>query len=219
MDREILLVVDPMCSWCWGFSPVVRALDEAYSDFAPVYPIAGGLRPLTSDAMNDRAKEEIQNHWEQVKKASGQSFDFSFFNRKDFIYDTEPACRALVTVRFLKPKCSLTFLEMLHQAFYTENRDITDASVLVSLAESAGVKSSDFEEFFPTRKMIYLTASDFFRSQSMGVSGFPSIILRANEKLSLLSAGYRPFNDIKPKIDAWLDVDFESDTGAENNLL
>jgi putative protein-disulfide isomerase len=215
MDREILLIVDPMCSWCWGFSPVVRALDEAYGDCAPVYPIAGGLRPLTSDPMNDRAKVEIQHHWEQVKKSSGQSFDFSFFDRKNFIYDTEPACRALVTVRFLKPNCSLIFLEMLHQAFYAENRDVTDDNVLAALAEAAGVDPFDFKEFFPTRKMIYLTASDFFRSQSMGVSGFPTIILRVNEKLSLLSAGYRSFDEIKPQIDGWLEIEHDSDAGVE----
>ena len=204
MDREILIIVDPMCSWCWGFSPVLRALDEAYNNYAPVFPIVGGLRPLTSDPMNDRAKEEIQQHWKNVNEASGQPFDFSFFDRKNFIYDTEPACRALVTVRFLKPKCSLAFLELLHQAFYAENRDITDSNVLASLAEVVGVDPSDFKEFFPTRKMVYLTASDFFRSQSMGVSGFPTIILRSNEKLSLLSTGYQPLGDIRPKIDDWL---------------
>jgi putative protein-disulfide isomerase len=211
MDREILIIVDPMCSWCWGFSPVVRALDESYSDRFPIYPIVGGLRPLTSDPMNDRAKEEIKQHWKNVNEVSGQPFDFSFFDRSSFIYDTEPACRALVTVRFLKPKCSLNFLEILHQAFYAENRDITDAKVLTSLAVAVGVEQSDFKEFFPTRKMIYLTASDFFRSQSMGVSGFPTIILRANEKLSLLSAGYQPFSEIKPKIDLWLEDKAETE--------
>ncbi len=120
MDREILLIVDPMCSWCWGFSPVIRAIVDAYAGRAPVYPIVGGLRPLTSDTMNDRAKEKIRHHWEQVHEASGQPFDFSFFDRDGFIYDTEPACRALVTVRFLKPKLSLTFLELLHKAFYAK---------------------------------------------------------------------------------------------------
>lgn len=173
MDREILIIVDPMCSWCWGFSPVVRALDESYSDRFPIYPIVGGLRPLTSDPMNDRAKEEIKQHWKNVNEVSGQPFDFSFFDRSSFIYDTEPACRALVTVRFLKPKCSLNFLEILHQAFYAENRDITDAKVLTSLAVAVGVEQSDFKEFFPTRKMIYLTASDFFSLTKYGSFWIP----------------------------------------------
>ncbi|MBC8339762.1 MAG: DsbA family protein [Rhodospirillales bacterium] len=205
MDREILLVVDPMCSWCWGFSPTVTAIQEAYADQAPIFPIVGGLRPLSTDPMNDRAKEEIRHHWDSVQKASGQPFDFTFFDRDNFVYDTEPACRALVTVRFLKPTVSLGFLTSMHQAFYAENQDITDHEVLADLAEKAGVSRDDFVEFFPSRKMIYLTASDFYRSQSMGVSGFPTVILRANEKLSLLSAGFRPFEDLKPHLDQWLE--------------
>ena len=26
MDARLLYVMDPMCSWCWGFAPVVEAL-------------------------------------------------------------------------------------------------------------------------------------------------------------------------------------------------
>ena len=49
-------------------------------------------------------------------------------------------------MRFLKPKSSLTFLELLHQAFYAENRDISDRDVLADLAEAAGVEQSEFLE-------------------------------------------------------------------------
>ena len=204
MDREILLIVDPMCSWCWGFSPSVEAMAEEYADRAPVFPIAGGLRPLTAEPMNDAAKAEIRHHWEDVGKASGQPFDFSFFERDGFVYDTEPACRALVTVRSLKPEAALPYLALMHKAFYAENRDITDHDVLAGLAQEAGLDRGAFAGAFPSRQMIYLTASDFFRSQSMGVSGFPTTVLRQGEKLSLLSSGFRSFEDLKPHLDQWI---------------
>ena len=28
MASRLLYVMDPMCSWCWGFAPVVAALAE-----------------------------------------------------------------------------------------------------------------------------------------------------------------------------------------------
>ena len=204
MDREILLIVDPMCSWCWGFSPSVEAMAEEYADRAPVFPIAGGLRPLTTKPMTEAAKAEIRHHWEDVGKASGQPFDFSFFERDGFVYDTEPACRALVTVRSLKPEAALPYLASQHKAFYAENRDITDPDVLAGLAEAAGLDRGTFAGAFPSRQMIYLTASDFFRSQSMGVSGFPTTVLREGENLSLLSSGFMPFEDLKPRLDKWI---------------
>ena len=219
MDREILVIVDPMCSWCWGFSPTVEAMAGEYAGRVPVFPIVGGLRPLTAEPMSGRAKAEIRHHWADVENASGQSFDYSFFDRDGFIYDTEPACRPLVTVRTLKPEAALGFLAAQHQAFYAENRDITDHDVLVDLAETAGVDRASFVDIFPTRKMIYLTASDFFRSQSMGVTGFPTVVLRTEGKLSLLTAGFRSFEDLKPQLDDWLESKPEVQNAAETDPL
>lgn len=219
MDREILLIVDPMCSWCWGFSPTVEAMAKEYAGLAAIYPLVGGLRPLTTEPMNGQAKAETRHHWADVEKASGQSFDYSFFDRDGFLYDTEPACRALVTVRALRPEAALTFLAAQHKAFYAENQDITDHDILADLAETAGVDRSLFVETFPTRKMIYLTASDFFRSQSMGVTGFPTVVLRSDDKLSMLTAGYRPFEALKPQLDQWLEYEPKEKSAAETDPL
>ena len=91
-----------------------------------------------------------------------------------------------------------------HRAFYAENRDITDAAVLAELAETAGVDRDAFLAAFPTRKMIYLTGTDFFRSQSMSVTGFPTVVLRSEGNLSLLTAGFQPFAVLKPQLENWI---------------
>ena len=49
----------------------------------------------------------------------------------------------------------------------------------------------------------------------MGVSGFPTVVLRSNETLGLLSAGFRPFDDIKPHLDQWLESDGGDPAGTE----
>jgi putative protein-disulfide isomerase len=36
---------DPMCSWCWGFSPVIETLRDAYRDRMKIALVLGGLRP------------------------------------------------------------------------------------------------------------------------------------------------------------------------------
>ena len=30
VDKEIIYVGDPMCSWCWGFSPVLKRIEAEY---------------------------------------------------------------------------------------------------------------------------------------------------------------------------------------------
>ncbi len=204
-DREIICVVDPMCSWCWGFSPVVAAMQVAYGGRAPVWPLAGGLRPMTVKPMTDKAKADTRHHWEEVARASGQPFNFTFFDRQGFVYDTEPACRAMVTVRTLRPVAALKYLETLHRAFYAENRDITDPELLADLAGGVGVDRNVFAQVFPTREMMYQTAADFYRAQSMGIQGFPTVVLRNGTDLRLLVAGFVGFDQLKPYLDAWVD--------------
>ena len=43
MDRVLYYVADPMCSWCWGFHPVLEKVKEVLPDgISPVY-VMGGL--------------------------------------------------------------------------------------------------------------------------------------------------------------------------------
>ena len=45
MASRLLYVMDPMCSWCWGFAPVVKALaEQAAVDGVPLQIVTGGLR-------------------------------------------------------------------------------------------------------------------------------------------------------------------------------
>ena len=63
----------------------------------------GGLRAGNTQAMREKDRDYIRGAWTNVGQASGQPFDFSFFEREEFIYDTEPACRAVVTMRTRSP--------------------------------------------------------------------------------------------------------------------
>lgn len=204
MDREIIAVVDPMCSWCWGFSPALEAIERDFGAGAPLTVVAGGLRPLTKKKMDGDAKARTREHWQHVNEASGQPFDYKFFERDDFVYDTEPACRALVTVRTIRKAAARPFLDAVHRAFYAENRDVTDPAVLAEIAQGAGIDRQTFESLFHTIDIVYETAGDFHAARRLGVNGFPTVLLRADGQLAVLTAGFQPYEKIKPQIEEWL---------------
>ena len=85
-----------MCSWCYGFAPVIAALAERFEDRLPLQIVMGGLRAGNAEPMRAEDKDYIRGAWTQVDAATGQPFDMSFFDRESFVYDTEPACRAVV---------------------------------------------------------------------------------------------------------------------------
>ena len=122
MTKEIIYFGDPMCSWCWGFAPVIARIDEVYRDRAPVSIVVGGLHAFDDFPMSAEYKASIRHHWEDVNKATGAEFDYGFFDRNGFILDTEPACRSVVTARQFDPGKSLEFYESVSRNFYFETK-------------------------------------------------------------------------------------------------
>ncbi|MFB0923297.1 MAG: DsbA family protein [Alphaproteobacteria bacterium] len=207
MDKEIIYVGDPMCSWCWGFSPVLKQIQQDYSKDAPLRLIVGGLHAFDTDPMNDQYKATIKHHWEQVAEASGQPFNYAFFEREGFVLDTEPACRATVVVRNMNPDVLLPFYERIHMGYYVEDTDTTKLETFVDYAEKEGLDGSVFAAAFEAEATKQETMDDFAWCQKTGVTGFPTVVLREDTTMAALTVGYQPFDTIKPVLDAWVSGD------------
>jgi putative protein-disulfide isomerase len=207
MDKEIIYVGDPMCSWCWGFSPVLKQIQQDYSKDAPLRLIVGGLHAFDTDPMNDQYKATIKHHWEQVTEASGQPFNYAFFEREGFVLDTEPACRATVVVRNMNPDVLLPFYERIHKGYYVEDTDTTKLETFLDYAEKEGLDGSAFATAFESEATKQETMDDFAWCQKTGVTGFPTVVLREDTTMAALTVGYQPFDTIKPVLDAWVSGD------------
>jgi putative protein-disulfide isomerase len=77
------------------FRPLSPPFPRAYGNTVPVRLIIGGLRPGTVKPMDEASKASARSHYVLVQKASGQPFDFAFFERECFVYGTKPASRAV----------------------------------------------------------------------------------------------------------------------------
>ena len=73
---HLVYFADPMCSWCWGFSPVIDTIRDQFGSDLPIRLIMGGLRPGTTKPMDEAARRTTREHWEHVHKASSQPFGF-----------------------------------------------------------------------------------------------------------------------------------------------
>ena len=202
---QLIYFADPMCSWCWGFASVMDAVAERHPDL-PVRLVLGGLRPFTTKPMDDKAKASTREHWEHVREASGQPFDFAFFERDGFVYDTEPAARAVVAMRRLDPAAALAFDHRIAHAFYAENRDVTDPEVLAELAEAAGADREAFASTFADEATKTETLQDFSIAQAAGVTGFPTLVAgpQADGSFALVTAGFQSPEAILSRLDHWL---------------
>ncbi len=203
---HFLYFADPMCSWCYGFSPAITALERQFAGRLPVRLVVGGLRAFNDRAMRPEDKAYIRDAWGRVNQASGQPFDHAFFDREGFVYDTEPACRAIVTMRRRAPAKALAMKAAISSAFYAHNRDTTDTEVLADIAASLGEDRSAFRADFVSPEARNETVADFQFAQQAGISGFPCLVAGTmGGGYTLVTNGYRPLDGLSEAIEAWLE--------------
>lgn len=174
---KMIHVADPMCSWCYGFAPVILALTQRFEAPLPLRLMMGGLRAGKPEVMRAADKE-------QVGAATGQPFDLSFFEPESFTYDTEPACRAVVTVRRRQPTFALAVMALIQQAFYAENRDMTSANEISCLEKEAGLARQAFAAIVSAPATRNETFGDFLTAQELGIRGFPTLIAGGGPRLT-----------------------------------
>jgi len=204
---NLIYVADPMCSWCYGF---VKPLDELLAQPGSAAPlqlalVMGGLRPFTTEAMAPERANELAGHWHHVAEASGQPFaraPNTALHIPGFVYDTEPASRATVTVRTLWPKLVWRYLKAVQHAFYAEGKNVVQPEVLADVAESLGIPRADFAKAFASQEMRDATLADFAQSQSWGIRGFPALIAEHGDHLHLVGQGFMPIDALRERLQA-----------------
>lgn len=203
--KHLTYYADPMCSWCWGFAPQIDLIALHFGERLPVLLVMGGLRPGTKEPMTPELKASIKGHWEHVHERSGQPFDFSFFERDGFVYDTAPACKAVITVRTIAPDLALKYFRSVQKAFYADGEDVTKTETLARLASEAGVDRDAFQTAFDSPEIHQATAQDFLAGPRIGVTGYPTLLAEDPERAAqLVTAGYRKLDDVIPALEDWL---------------
>lgn len=207
-QRQLIYFADPMCSWCWGFSPVIERIATQYGETLPLRLVLGGLRAGNSVPMDAAMKSDIEEHWRHVHERTGQPFDFGFFERDGFVYDTGPACRAVVAVRRAAPGRELGFLKLLHEAFYVKGIDLTRGPELLRLAVEFGLKEAVFVQSFEGDDCSAALADDFNLAMSNGIRALPALLGGSEaDRFMAMTHGYKGFEELQPSLDRLLTAD------------
>ncbi|MGC4060833.1 MAG: DsbA family protein [Aquabacterium sp.] len=204
---KLVFVADPMCSWCYGFAKELTALQELHPSL-PLEIRVGGVRAGETEVMTDELKHFRLGHWGRVEAVSGLPFNReAFMALRDFVYDTEPVCRAIVTVRKLAPSIpQLPVFRAIQRAFYVEGLDTTDEGVLAVAAVvemkllGQQITPAQFQEVWRDPATIAETAAEFKMVRRWGISSFPALLAENKGELSMISPGYASVRDIQARL-------------------
>lgn len=200
---ELIYVGDPMCSWCYGVSEEMAQVKNHFDAKVDFKVVTGGLRPYNTETMAD-LKDFLTHHWEDVHKASGQKFNYGILDSTDITYDTEPPSRATVVVRRLKPEVEFEFFKAIQRTFYLENKNMHLKESYHDVLKSLSVNTAEFDKLFVSDEMKNLVRQDFTKARRLGVSSFPTLLLKTGEDVHVVARGFSDSASMIAEIDKLL---------------
>ena len=173
-------IYDPLCGWCYGAAPLVKAAREVL----PVRPHSGGMMAGTRrQAVTQQLRAFVHPHDARIAQLSGQRFGEGYLEGllrdTTAVFDSEPPTAAMLAAEAMAGR-GLDMLAQLQVAHYVEGRRIADRAVLIDVAAAIGLDRAAYAEALDHQSgdavQAHFRATQAFMAQ-VGAQGFPSLVL------------------------------------------
>ncbi|MCP4951193.1 MAG: DsbA family protein [Proteobacteria bacterium] len=205
MSVTIYCVVDPMCSWCWGFAPGWRELVSEIPETVTVVDLMGGLAPDNEAPMDSAMRQYVQDAWGAVKARTGAEFNFEFWNKCEPKRSTYPACRAVIAAGEQASGARSLMYNAIQRAYFLEARNPSDAEALECVAGEIGLDRKQFSEDLGSDHINRIFQLELESVAKLGVSGFPTIVVKRESpgepaRYDLLTAGFSDIDVLRDRL-------------------
>jgi len=186
-----------MCSWCYAFQPVWKKISAGLPGAIERISILGGLAPDDDEPMPEPLQHNIQQHWQRIQQVvPGTEFNFDFWTRCRPRRATYPACRAVIAAA--RQEAEEEMIRALQRAYYREARNPSEYSTHLELAAELQLDSKRFEYDLTSGETESALRRQLDFTRSLGVRGFPSLVLSRDETMEALPIDY---NDAGPVLE------------------
>ncbi|MFD1067932.1 DsbA family protein [Oceanobacillus locisalsi] len=199
-EIDIYYVTDPICSHCWALEPVLRRFLTQFEQYFKLHTVMGGLLEKWSDTSVDPANgisgpADVVGHWKEVGEHSRMPIDGSLM-ADDYVTSSYPPSRVFKVIqKEYNDNLAYTFLRHAREALFAFNRNISDAAILIELIEGLGLDGEKIVQQADSALGHQLLEEDFNLKDSLGVRGFPTIIMVNQEGQGIKIVGARTFED------------------------
>lgn len=192
MRAKLYYIYDPMCSWCWGYTPTWNRLRETLAEHVDIIYGLGGLAEDSQSIMSDEMQHFLQKTWRKISQQLGTSFNYDFWHQCQPRRSTYPACRAALIARsFGKEKEMLTAIQ---HAYYLQAKNPSDIDTLHSLAIEIGIDGEQFLQQIANEQLDKTLRAEIAKMRAMPINGFPALVLVKDEEYSAITLDYKDWH-------------------------
>ncbi len=193
---------DVICGWCYVLSPRLRQLEKELD--LDVHHHAFALSPSKEHMKESfgsikKAKEAILGHWEQCAIADDkQRINVEGMRRQSFEYPTSMpgllACKAIL--KQAGQQQYWDYFDAVQHAHMSENRNIADPEVLISLAGDLGLDTERFERDWQAQERQVEIERDRKLAKRYQIQSVPSLVVDNR----LVMSGAQPLNKLRQQL-------------------
>ena len=199
---KLIYIHDPMCSWCWGFSPIFKQVIAGLPSDVEVARLLGGLAEDSDVPMSVAMRKTIQSTWRHIEATiPGIKFNFDFWKNCQPRRSTYPACRAVIAARQQGAEFDESMTQAIQQAYYQQARNPSDESTLIELADELGLGVGRFTSDLRDDKTHELLLYEINETRRLGVDSFPSLVLQTDTGVRHIPIDYHDSGPMLKMID------------------
>ncbi|HEX6994302.1 MAG TPA: DsbA family protein [Gammaproteobacteria bacterium] len=194
---------DPLCGWCYGAEPLVRAARAV--DGLDVCLRAGGLWPVPT-SLPDEMRRYIREADARVAALSGQPYGAAYLDGllldPDLVLHSPPVIAAVLAAEALEPGRGFDMVCGIQHAHYEEGRHVVRHDVLCDIAERLGFDRDAFEAAAARAPVDEHVAETRRLMSAVGARGFPTFVLDVEGRR--FTVPHHRFASSPPAFAAWL---------------
>lgn len=193
MTVQLIYAFDPLCGWCYGFAPALRALREARPDLRIDLRMGGlvtGERIGSYAAAADYIRGASARMTAMTGAELGPAFWSDVIGNPEVVSSSIPPCDVLLQVRSHAPHRVLDLAEAIQIAHFRDGHDLNDAATYARLLDKLDIELEP--EVPDPRDLRPDLAEEFTRSRRMGLASYPTLLLETEHGHEPIVLSYDP---------------------------
>lgn len=194
---KLIYIYDPICGWCYGFTPVIQQLQAQFKGEMSVEVLSGGMLLSANRRPASAMFNYIKEAHKQVEATTGITFGQPFLEqylRSDDVMDSEKPSIALTVFKHYQPDHAVNFAHDMQVALNLEGKSLNDDQTYRELLQKYNIPAEQFLQRMQEDDNKYATHQEFNIVQQWGITGFPAAILEKDEELYLIARGFTPMD-------------------------
>lgn len=199
----LVIVTDPMCSWCWGMAAQTDRARERFGDRLNFELLLGGVNVQATQRIGRYGERHLYRVWQEVEATTGQPFAYKL--PQDTIYNSTLPAMAVRAFSREYDKPAFGYLHHLQKLFFQEGVNINDTNVLCQAASACGWDGAVCRQRLAEPRLQDIVHWEFENARAYGTSALPNLLIDDGQQRRLLVGGYLDCPMLETMLEPWLD--------------